>query len=50
MGRLSIVIRATIVNMWRAKFKVKEIVERLAEGVKVLHTAVYNLSKFKKTE
>ena len=38
--------------MWRGKFKVKEIVERLTEdGVEVSRTAIYNLlTKFKKTE
>ena len=51
MGRLNVDAHARIVNMWRAKFKVKEIVERLAEGVEVGYTAIYNLlSKFKKTE
>ena len=52
MGRLNMDVHARVVNMWRAKFKVKDIVDRLAEeGVKVSHTAVYNLlTKFKKTE
>ena len=52
MGRLSIDVRSRKVNMWRAQFKVKDIVDRLAEeGVKVSRTAVYNLlTKFKKTE
>ena len=51
MGRLNVDAHARIVNMWRVKFKVKEIVERLAEGVEVGYTAIYNLlSKFKKTE
>ena len=37
--------------MWRAKFKVKDVVHWLAEGVKVSRTAIYNLlTKFKKTE
>jgi transposase len=38
--------------MWRANFKMKDIIERLAEeGVKVSRTAVHNLlTKFKKTE
>ena len=52
MGRLSIEVRARVVNMWRAKFDVKAIVDRLAEGgVKVSRTTtIYNLvSKFKKT-
>ena len=37
--------------MWRAKFTVKEIVERLAEeGVKASRTSIYNLlSKFRRT-
>ena len=51
MGRLSIDVRSRIVNMWRANFKVKDIINiyRLAEeGVKVSQTAVYNLlTKFK---
>lgn len=52
MGRLSIDVRSRIVNMWRAKFKVKDIVDRLAEeGVKVSRTAIYNLlTKFRRTE
>ena len=52
MGRLSIDVRSRIVNMRRANFKVKDIVDGLAEeGVKVSRTAVYNLlTKFKKTE
>ena len=43
---------ARIVNKWRANFKVKEIVGRLAEeGVEVSRTAIYNLlTKFKRTE
>ena len=51
MGRLSIEVRARVVNMWRAKFDVKAIIDRLAEeGVKVSRTTIYNLvSKFKKT-
>jgi transposase len=38
-------------NMWRSKFTVKEIIERLAEeGVRTSRTAIYNLlSKFQKT-
>ena len=38
--------------MWRAKFKVKDIVDRLAEeGVEVSRSAIYNLlTKFKKTK
>ena len=40
--------------MWRAKFKVKDIVDRLAEeDVKVSRTAIYMynlLAKFRKTE
>ena len=49
---MSIDICSRIVNMRRANFKVKDIVDRLAEeGVKVSRTAVYNLlTKFKKTE
>ena len=49
MGRLSIKVRARVVNMRRAKFDVKAIVDRLAEeGVKVSRTTIYNLvSKFK---
>ena len=52
MGRLSVDVRARIVNMWRANFKVKEIMGRLAEeGVEVSRTAIYNLlTKFKRTE
>ena len=52
MSRLNVDVRARIVNMWRAKFKVKDIIDRLAEeGVKVSRTAIYNLlTKFKKTE
>ena len=43
MGRLNVDVCARIVNMWRAKFKVKNIVERLAkEGVEVSCTAIYN--------
>ena len=51
MPRLSYELRARIMNMWRAKFTVKEIVERLAEeGVKTSRTTIYNLlSKFQKT-
>lgn len=51
MSRLNVDVRARIVNMWRAKFKVKDIVDSLAEeGVKVSCTAIYNLlTKFKKT-
>ena len=51
MPRLSYELRARIMNMWRADFPVKEIVERLAEeGVKASRTAIYNLlSKFQKT-
>ena len=51
MGRLSYELRARVMNMWRAKFTVKDIVNRLAEeGVKVSRTAIYNLvSKFQKT-
>ena len=39
MGRLNIDVHSRIVNiMWRAKFKVKDIVDRLAEGgVKVVY-------------
>ena len=33
MARLSDELRARIMNTWRTKFTVKEIVERLAEGV-----------------
>ena len=49
---MNVDICARIVNMWRAKFKVKDIIDRLAEErVKVSRTAVYNLlTKFKKTE
>lgn len=52
MGRLSIDVRSRMANMWRAQFKVKDIVDRFAEeGIKVLRTAVHNLfTKFKKTE
>ena len=52
MARLSINVCSRIVNMWRAKFKVKDIVDRLAEeDVKVSRTAIYNLlAKFRKTE
>ena len=51
MPRLSYELRARIMNMWRAKFTVKEIVEILAEeGVKTSRTTIYNLlSKFWKT-
>lgn len=51
MGRLSYEPRARVMNMWRAKFTVKDIVDRLAEeGVKTSRTAIYNLvSKFQKT-
>jgi hypothetical protein len=35
-----------IVNMWRAKFKLKEIVEKLAkEGIQVLSTTYYLSSR-----
>ena len=46
---MSIDVRSRIVNMRRANFKIKDIVDRLAEeGVKVSRTAVYNLlTKFK---
>ena len=44
-------VSSRMVNMWRAKFKLKDIVDRFAEGVKVSRTAVYNLlTKFRKTE
>ena len=37
--------------VWRAKFGVKDIVDRLAEGVKVLWNAVYSLlTRFRKRE
>ena len=51
MACLSYELRARIMNMWRAKFTVKEIVERLTEeGVKTSRTTIYNLlSKFWKT-
>ena len=51
MGRLSLETRARIVSLWKAKFTVKDIVERLAEeGVQVSRTAIYNLiTKFHKT-
>ena len=49
MHRLSYELRARILNMWRAKFTVKEIVERLA-GVNTSRTTIYILlSKFPKT-
>ena len=42
MGCLNVDIRSRIVNMWSAKFKVKDIVDRLAEeGVAVLRSAIY---------
>jgi hypothetical protein len=51
MGHLSIDVRSRIANMWRANFKMKDIIERLAEGVKVSRTVVHNLlTKFKQTE
>ena len=34
MGRLNIDVRARIVNMWRARFKVKDIDRLAEEGVK----------------
>ena len=51
MGRLSLEARARVVHLWRAKFTVKQIIERLAEeGVEVSRTAIYNLiAKFHKT-
>ena len=51
MGRLSVEVRARVVNLWRAKFTVKDIVERLAEEeVEISRTAIYNLvSKFSQT-
>ena len=47
---MSIDVHSRIVNMWRAKFKVKDIVDRLAEeDVKISRTAIYNLlAKFRK--
>ena len=52
MGSLSVDVRSRTVNMWRAKFKVKDIVDKLAEeGGKVSRIAVYNLlTKFRKTD
>ena len=52
MGRLNVDVHARIVNMWRANFKVKEIMGRLAEqGVEVSRTAIYNLlTKVKRME
>ena len=52
MACLGIDVRSRIVNMWRANFKVKDIMKRLAEeDVKVSRTAIYNLlAKFRKTE
>ena len=50
MPRLSYEVRARIMNMWKAKFSEKEIVERLVEGVKASRTSIYNLvSKFQRT-
>lgn len=43
MGCLSLKDRVRIVNLWRAKFAVKDLVERLAEGVEVSRAAIYNL-------
>ena len=46
---MNVDVRARIINMWRAKFKVKEIVERLTEeGVEVSRTAIYNLLSSRK--
>ena len=52
MARLSIDVRSRIINMWRANFKVKDIMKKLVEeDVKVSRTAIYNLlAKFRKTE
>ena len=51
MGCLSYELRARVMNMWRAKFTVKQIIERLAEeGVKVTRITTYNLiNKFRKS-
>ena len=41
MGCLNLEARARIVSLWRTKFSVKDIVERLVEeGVQVSRTAI----------
>ena len=37
MGRLSLEVHARVVNLWRAKFTVKDIVERKAEEEVEIH-------------
>ena len=46
---LSLEVHAGVINLWTAKFALKEIVESQAEGVNVLRITIYNLiSKFTK--
>ena len=45
MGRMSIETRTRVIHLWKNRFSVQDVVDRLAEDVSVSRAALYMLLK-----